>query len=86
MNNSIAFEEESLRVEEHIEGIGELIFEWNRSYNVKVYDPEETFTKEFILNNRTASDLYDLIDYIERHPEELSPELSGWPTPTQQKE
>jgi hypothetical protein len=59
---------ENLKIQEHIEGFGEVIFEWDRSYNVRVYPEDESFIKEFQLNSREYTALYELIDECEENP------------------
>lgn len=61
---------ESLRLEENIDGVGTVIFEWDRSYYVVAYDETETrFRKEFELDERSYNALFALIDQLT--PEEL---------------
>ena len=63
---------ESLKLQEFIDGFGELIFEWDRGFNVRVYPEDESFVKEFQLDSRDYNALYDLIDSCEDEPERLA--------------
>jgi len=62
---------ESLRLLEYVEGYGDLIFEWDRSYNVRVYPEDESFVKEFSLDERSYNAVFDLIDECELNPDKL---------------
>lgn len=62
---------ESLRIQEFVEGFGELIFEWDRGFNVRVFPEDESFVKDFQLDSRDYNALYDLIDQCEQNPELL---------------
>lgn len=56
-------EAEALKIEEEIDGVGTVIFEWDRSYHVAAYDErEEQFYKEFMLDENSYGSLFDLID------------------------
>lgn len=65
---------ESLRILDHIEGYGDLIFEWDRRYGVTVYPEDESFTKEFTLTSRDHNALFDLIAEIDENPDLLKSE------------
>lgn len=58
---------ESLKISEVIAG-QEFIFEWDRSYLVKVYPEDESFVKEFELGSRSYNELFDLIDQCDSDP------------------
>lgn len=64
---------EDLKIQEEIDGIGTVIFEWDRCYNVIAYDEhEELFRKEFMLGEATYQELFDLIDYYANNPNSLT--------------
>jgi len=59
---------ENLRLVEYVEGHGDLIFEWDRRYNVRVYPEDGSFEVEFTLESRDYNALFDLIDRFETDP------------------
>lgn len=57
---------ETLLVQEEFDGIGTVIFEWDRAFHVTAYDErEEQFRKEFMLDERSYTALFDLIDELD---------------------
>lgn len=63
---------ETLKIEEELDEVGTVIFEWNRSFNVVAYDEHEAiFRKEFFLDERSHNALFDLIDKLAENPREL---------------
>lgn len=65
-------EGETLKIEEELDEVGTVIFEWNRSFNVVAYDEQEVrFRKEFILEDRSHNAFFDLIDEVAQNPQEL---------------
>lgn len=65
-------EGETLKIEEELDEVGTVIFEWNRSFNVVAYDErEERFRKEFTLEDRSHNAFFDLIDEVAQNPQEL---------------
>lgn len=57
---------EALYIQEEFDGIGTVIFEWDRSHHVVAYDErEEQFRKEFMLDERSHNALFDLIDELD---------------------
>lgn len=63
---------ETLKIEEELDEVGTVIFEWNRSNLVVAYDErEEVFRKEFRLDERSHNALFDLIDRVAENPKEL---------------
>lgn len=63
---------ENLSVQEEFDGIGTVIFEWDQAFKVVAYDErEEQFRKEFLLDERSWTALFDLIDDLDNNRSRL---------------